>query len=260
MKRHAAQLWATLQEPIGRSEIDRRFQALKDSAKGAHQDGCFEVEWLRETVETIDRLYYKGLLLPMINRTYEDGLEVEIETGERQVAGYVMESPDRHRLILSMNRRLFHDLFLPDRKPRGDRGYHSGGLLCRSRLDCFLHVLLHETVHLALTVLERSDFREDARDHGKEFSGTVRRLFGQTDAQHGLIDGFEQARDLDDIRKHVRPRQRVEVFVNGGWSPAVVSKVGRKWVYLTLDRRAERLKVHLGLVRPLEGSSDSSQL
>lgn len=226
-------------------EIETRVKALYEYAAIMFpSDGCFTIEWLASVIRKIDELWYDNHLLPELEKVY-GGVQLVIEEDDRHVGGVVMEGENGRVIYLGMNRKLFVSLF---EKPLNGYGYHSGGLLCKDRLLCFLHVLLHETVHLILTLCDRTGHRPDKRDHGKEFNAIIRRFFGQTDSQHGLIDGYKQRHDLDTIKKCLKAKQRVEVFLNGQWHPCQVLEKKRKWVTIKL-RHGGITSVHIGLFR-----------
>lgn len=225
------------------AEIEQKFAALSEFAKKTFPaSGCFTLDWLGEVLVTIDKLWYDGKLLPGVYHAY-GGLQLHLDNAETRVAGYIKETGDKKTISMHMNRDLFAALF-----QRQEAGYHSGGLLCRDRMVCALNVILHETVHLALTLCDKLGHRPDLRDHGKEFNRIVKHLFGHTDAQHGLIPGYEQFHDLATIRQGLRPGLAVEVFVDGAWQPCRVNRKGYKWTHVTTDS-GQRLTVHAGLLR-----------
>ena len=247
----AQDLWTILHVKLSVAEVNRRFETLKKFSKmNFPKDGCFAIEWLSTVVKRIDELWYDAALLPQLTAAY-GGLRLSMEEekssrSNERVAGYVTESGNRKHITLHMNRNLFATLFNSIRNPKS--GFHSGGLLCKERLVCFLHVLLHETVHLVLTLLEKVGFRKDIRDHGKDFNEIVLNLFGQTDSQHGLIRGYEQFDDLNTLKKTIHKGSKVEIFVNEKWLPGVVEKKGYKWLMVRTEDK-KRLKLHVGLLR-----------
>lgn len=175
---------ALLNKTFSPAEIAAKFSDLEQFARASWpEDGMFSMEWLAAVMQRIDKLWYDGYLLPKIYATY-GGLHLYVDSEHERVAGYVEETADKESLSLHMNRSLFASLFT-----KQERGYHSGGLLCEDRLVCMLHVILHESVHLALTLCDKLGHRADIRDHGKEFNRIVKNMFGQTDPQHGLIPG-----------------------------------------------------------------------
>ena len=268
-------LWNTLQHKLNSKQVASKFATLKHFAEVSFPiDGKFPLTWLSAVLVKIDELWYHNLMLPLLTKTY-GGLELQVDEKEKilcksrnkwecqsssqkqyknstedpRVAGYVLETVDGSKITLYMNRHLFANLF-----KKQEFGYHSGGLLCKERLVCFLHVLLHETVHLILTMLDRIGFRTDVRDHGKDFNKIIRNLFEQTDSQHGLIDGYEQYHDLQTIRKNIKVGDKIDIFVNGQWVPGIVEKTGYKWVNVKCKASSSLHKitfyrVHAGLVR-----------
>jgi len=237
-----AELWHILKKKLSTKDIDHRFQTLKKFAQSQFPEhGDFPLHWLGEVVTKIDELWYHKLLVKGLTQVY-GGLNLIVDPIETRVAGYVVESNNGTKITLSMNKELFMELFV-----QGQQGFHSGGLLCKERLVCFLHVLLHETVHLILTMYERTGFRIDERDHGKDFNVIIFNLFGQTDSRHGLIPGFKQYHDLATLQKLIKKGCKVEVFVEGQWTKGVVQKKGYKWVNVICNK--EHYRVHTGLIR-----------
>jgi len=223
--------------------IAQKLAALEDFAKLQFpKNGCFTMQWLSDVIGEIDTLWYEGKMLPSLYAAY-GGLHLYVDAPEERVAGYVLEAGDKSSISLHMNRDLFAALFRKE-----ERGYHSGGLLCQDRLICFLHVLLHETVHLILTFCDKLGYRPDIRDHGKEFNQIVKNLFGQTDPQHGLIPGYEAFHDLQTIRKNLKKGSKVEVFIDGLWIPGTVTKKGYKWVTVDCGKPGF-FTLHTGLIR-----------
>jgi len=247
------QLWSILQHKLSKDEIQQKLAKLRQFTENDAK-GCFSVNWLEGVFKAIDHIWYDDLLSKLIYNAYPRGLLFKIEKmDDERVAGYVMEIGERDQLILHMNRDLFVKLFEdPLRIQRG--GYHSGGLLCQERIVCFLHVLLHETVHLILTVLDKLGFRTEIRDHGKDFNRIIRNLFGHTDSRHGLIPGFLQYHDLQEIRHHLRKGQTAEVYIERQWQHCKIQKVGYKWVTVKKIKKngdTKQYRVHIGLVRVL---------
>lgn len=237
-------LWQILQTKNSASQIQQKFNTLKQYAQSCYPDhGDFPLKWLGDVISKIDELWYGQLLVKALTDVY-GGLQLGVDEKEERVAGYVLEAHDGSSITLSMNKTLFIQLFQSQR----DGGYHSGGLLCKERLVCFLHVLLHETVHLVLTMYDRIGFRVDIRDHGKDFNVIIKNLFGQTDSKHGLIPGYQQYHDLETIQKLVQQGSKVEVFVDGQWKKGIVEKKGYKWLNVKCNEK-DMYRVHTGLIR-----------
>ncbi len=233
-----------LDQKLSKAQVDEKLERLRAFAERKYPtNGRFRMSWFANVVREIDRLWYNRRLLKELTQAY-GGLHLFVDVDEPAVAGYVLESDDRTSIALHMNRSLFERLFT-----KRERGYHSGGLLCTDRLDCMLHVLLHETVHLVLTLCEKLDLRPDVREHSKAFNRTVRSLFGQTDPQHGLIPGYDQSHSLEQLKRCVKADKRVEIFFKGKWIPGSVRSVSRrKWVEVECAGR-KFYTVHIGLIR-----------
>lgn len=224
-------------------QIDAKLDALYKFARQSFpESGCFTLDWLADVLVHIDKSWFDGVVLPGVYHAY-GGLHLYLDDSEERVAGYIKETGDKKTVSMHMNRDLFVSLF-----KQNEEGYHSGGLLCRDRMVCALHVILHEFVHLALTLCDKLGYRPDIRDHGKEFNRIVKNLFGHTDPQHGLIPGYEQFHDLETIRSRLKPGLEVDVFIEGEWVPAKVTKKGKKWVNVSTED-GRNLTVHAGLIR-----------
>jgi hypothetical protein len=239
-----AQIFQLLHKKLPDHVVAQKLATLETFAKKSFpKNGCFSMTWLSEVIVEIDELWYKGQMLPKLDQVY-GGLHLYVDAPEAKIAGYVLEKADKSEISLHMNRDLFAALF-----QKQERGYHSGGILCEDRLICLLHVLLHETVHLILTLCDKLGYRADIRDHGKDFNKIIKNLFGQTDPQHGLIVGFEQFHDLNTIRQHIKINSLVEVFLDGQWLPAKVQRKGTKWVTVLCTKNKQSYTVHTGLLR-----------
>lgn len=241
---------SVLHKKLKPHQIRQKVQALEEFSEEEFQSnhGCFTLEWLRDVLRKIDELWYNCNLMKEVTKVY-GGLYIHSVIDEIKVAGYVMESDDRKSIYLRMNRNLFHSLF-----NNNENGYHSGGLLCKNKLNCFLHVLLHETVHIVLTLCDRTGHRKEGRDHGKDFNRIVKNLFGQTDAKHGLIQGYDQYHDLVYIKQQLQPGKPIQVFIDGDWLSGHVKQKKTKWVDVECDN-GESYTVHAGLIRLPPSSS-----
>lgn len=241
---------ALLEQVLSPTQVRRRFGALRRFALSSIPvSGQFTQKWLTQIIAKIDELWYDGVLLPQLSRVYR-GFHIRVERRlkkqRRPVAGFVEESRDGQTISLCMNAALFESLF-----QAREHGYHSGGLLCTNRLDCFLHVLTHETLHLLLTLADRLTGRDEHDDdhHGDTFMRVVHNLFGQTHPQHGLLEGFNQYDDLATLRRRLKPGLRVELFWKRIWIPAVVVRKTPGVEDLCVRARGKEFTVTPGLVR-----------
>lgn len=233
-----------LEQKLSSKEIDRRYHTLRKWAvKRYPKSGCFDLKWFSGLLQQIDRLWYHRRLLKELTRVY-GGLTLSMDVDEERIAGYVQESADGRHIALHMNRNLFASLF-----GQQEYGYHSGGLLCENKLDCFLHVLLHESLHLLLTLCDRDGHRKDTQHHGGTFMRVLRNQFGQVDPQHGLLPGYNQYDDLKTIKKHLRRGQLVEIFFKGSWQKGKITRIGRKWVDVLCAKTSKTYVVNAGLIR-----------
>lgn len=243
---------SVLTKKLSRDEIQHKLRVcIEEARKTFPTTGCFSLDWLESVLIHADKLWYDGKLLIGIVKAY-GAIYLHIDNEEKRVAGYVKETHDKKTISFHMNRNLFAELFAKERNPSTKQsGYHSGGLLCEDRLVCAMHVILHETVHLALTLCDKLGYREDRDDHGKEFRKIVRNYFGHTDPQHGLIPGYEQYHDLDTIRNKLRPGLKVQVFLDDKWTPCIV-KTARKTSAKIITNDGQSVTVHPGLIRLVE--------
>jgi len=246
-----AKLCRLIRAPLTERGRWRKWAALKaEAGRRFPRDGCFNLPWMRRALAAVDRVWYGGLLLPALTKVY-GGVRLVLETPHRSISGYVLECGERDQpsISLQLNRELFHSLFRVE-----EPGYHSGGLLCRDRLECCLHILLHETMHLAISVCQWRGVLPAEDDHGALFQRCVRARFGHTDSLHGLVPGLGHRQSLGDLRSRIRAGERAELFTaDHRWAPCtVVEKTGD--VALVQQGR-RRLRVHLGRLRQRAGES-----
>ncbi len=218
---------------IKRFPHEQAFEKLYQFAS-VHFEPNFSLEWFCHVLEKMDEIYYENQLLPQVAQHY-GGMNVSVKVDDEQVAGYVYNT--KKSVSFCINRDLFRELFTG-----GDQSYHAGGLVCKDRLVCLLHVILHESVHLALLICRP----KDVRHHGQHFNRLTKILFGHVDSQHGLIKGLNPQYDLQTIQQRLHRGQLVKIYINHTWIPAKIVKVNRKQVYLSNDD--QNFTVHAGLV------------
>jgi hypothetical protein len=212
------------------------------SKKHFPTSGDFHLKWLKKILIKIDQLWFESELFTKITEVY-GGMTLYTSIKEERIAGYVLESKDR--ISFHINRDLFMELF-----SNGDKGYHSGGLVCKDRLTCLLHVLLHEMVHVCLSLCDRLKLHKDVRHHGKVFSNITKHLFGHTDSKHGLIPGLDHTHDLESIKKNLKVGQNVKIYLNESWIPVKIVKKSRIRADVeSLDGKKTRYSVHAGLIK-----------
>lgn len=249
-KREALGLWKCMKRPLPSEVIQARFRQLHSYAQETlvfPQDGCFSMTWLKKIIHQADQLWFQNVLLKLVVEAF-GGLELRFEEPEQHnVAGYVYEDPERQKLSLYMNRDLFHRLF-ENRSKKSS--YHAGGRVCQDRLSCFLQVLLHELLHVVLTLMQHHGMRVDVQEHGKDFNKLVRNQFDHIESQHGLLPGFEQVLDIHQIRQCIADGDVVEVFLDQKWHQALVLKKGLRYVSVRLAYDKRQFKLNMGLVRP----------
>jgi len=207
--------------PLPPGEIRKRIDKLyRWCEKTFPSDACFNLKWVADMLRVIDRMWYDRKLLQSIIDEY-GSLELEIDESNPMVAAYVWESDDRDEIYMCFNRILFHRLHFEK-----DRGYHSGGILCRTQLQCFMHIVLHESIHLLLTYCDKVGIRPDDDHHNDEFQRIALNLFGQSDPQHGLIEGLLHKHDLPTIRQNLKNGCHVTYF----------RKRQNRWIFATVVR------------------------
>ncbi len=226
--------------------VDETFKEYKKSAQnGFAKDGKFSMRWLAYTLKKIDEIYYKNQLLPFVNMLY-GRLLIKPVVDEVETAGFVVENSDGD-LELCLNQQLFIDLFEGQDNP----SYHAGGLVCRDRFSCISQVLLHETVHIALTLCDKFGLYDDSRNnHGKVFMRLATGMFGHCDKLHGLIKDLIHSKSLCENAKNIREYDEVLVFFKHRFVPCIVKRIFRKKVEVEID--GETYTVHMGLLKPID--------
>jgi len=219
-----------------------RFEILYDfSKKNFPENGKFTVYWLKNVLLKIDKLWFEDKLFKLVTEIY-GGIHLHLSVKESNIAGYILQENNDRDIAFYINQQLFIDLFSDNKR----HGYHSGGLVCKTRLVCLLHVIVHETVHIALSLCEKQGHHDDKRHHGKVFSRITKEMFNHQDQKHGLIKGLNHEHDIDYIKKNIKVGQRVHIF-HGDWIPATIDKIGRKKVFVTADD-GHKYAVHAGLI------------
>jgi hypothetical protein len=227
-------------------DVKAKFQEYEEFAKtGFAKDGKFSMKWLARTLKKIDEIYYANQLLPFINVLY-GRLLIKPVVDEVQTAGFVVENSDGD-LELCLNQQLFIDLF----EGKDNPSYHAGGLVCKSRFECISQVLLHETVHVALTVCDKLGLYDDSKNnHGKVFMRLATRLFGHCDKLHGLVKDLIHRHSLCENSKNLREHDEVLVFFKFRFVPCIIKRIFRKKVEVDID--GETYTVHMGLIKPID--------
>ncbi len=224
-------------------DTDKSFREYEMFAKdGFALNGKFSMKWLASTLKKIDDIYYRGQLLSYISQLYGK-LLISGFVDEVQTAGFVVEN-NTNGIELCLNQRLFIDLFQDK-----DQSYHAGGLICTNIFSCVSQVLLHECIHLALTVCDKLGVYDDNRHHGKVFSSIARNMLGHCDTQHGLVHGLKHEESLCKIRSQLFPLQSVLVFFKNKFVPGVIQHIYRKKVEILINDVV--YTVHIGLIKPL---------
>ena len=210
------------------------------SQKKFPENGKFELTWLARSVKFIDHLYYKNQLMAYISLLY-GRLKIQSTVSEASTAGYVVENNEAG-LDLCLNQKLFIDLFA-----KKNISYHAAGLLCSDKFSCLSQVLLHECIHLALTVIEKLGFHDDNRHHGQTFMHIARNMLGHCDATHGLVAGLTHTESLCDIRKNLKIGQDCLVFFKCKFVDGKITDIFRKKVEVEIQ--GLRYIIHVGLIK-----------
>lgn len=108
----------------------------------------------------------------------------------------------------------------------GQRPVEVNGLPCRDRLDALQRIFEHELVHLA----EFLAYRESSC-RAPRFRALALRLFGHTEAAHGLVTAPERARDLHGLRVG----DRVVFSFQGRRCAGVLNRVTKRATVLVED-------------------------
>lgn len=229
---------------ISKDEYDKRFSKLYKFAKRQFpKDGHYQTIWLVKVFEKLDSLWYDNKL---VDETiyYFGKFGIRACTEETKAGGYV--EPFEDKLCLVLNRSLFKKLF-----QKGETGFHAGGCICNDRVHCLLNVLLHESLHVFLSICEKSDLVQENQYHGKLFKKLLYNLFLQKDTRHGLIPGLQKEYTLEKEKELLKKRvgQRVKLFQPSNHKHVTVTleKVMTKFAWVKLKN--DRLKVHIGLLK-----------
>jgi hypothetical protein len=146
--------------------------------------------------------------------------------------------------VLALNRSLFYKLF--DGISLGQfGGYHVGGVVRTSLVECVVHVLCHEIVHLVILVCNHKD---KSKPHPTVFKDMSLAYFGHTVEKHGLVPGLVHEADFVSTRRLARPGVRALVFGRGGWTLVTIVYIGRLYVQVR-DQQGKIARVHIGLIK-----------
>ena len=224
-------------------EIKNKFENLRyHSSTNFPQNGKFTKQWLKNTLLKIDSLWYKGCLFPLLTKIY-GGTKLRFFSKEKD-AGYITEDFQDKQISLHINRKMFMQLFL-----NGDQSYHVGGLICTDRLSCLLHVLLHETAHLLITVCDTLKYIKEKQHHGKIFARFTCFNFGHVDISNGLISKLNPNMNLITLRKNLFVGQKVTAFINRSHENVIILQIRGKTASVRLLKSRKQYTVHIGLLK-----------
>lgn len=227
-------------------EKDYMVELIRKTHKGTifSKDGKrLKLSAIRTMVHNIDKIWFQGHLIPGLIKGY-GAVHYKIDNSNSAIAAYVLEY--KNKIELCFNQKLFCATF-----KRGEKGFHAGGLLCRSRYECFMHILLHEVCHLALSLCDRWRYWSDHDPHGPMFEKIVHNFYGHTDANHGIIPGFSQTLPLNQIKQVTKVGQKVRVFTvdkngNHQWLGGKIKKKMEKEAVVVMN--GDEYMVNYGLI------------
>jgi hypothetical protein len=154
---------------------------------------------LDDVFDAVDKFYWRGSLNKLIC-TSGNRLEFRIDDELSTVAGSVgnikiCEDTDARKFIFTMAPWFVNIESFPKT---------SMGIPCHSKLDCFLNIVCHESIHLYLDRFCAGKLGQEWEDqdigyghdtgHGVNFRTIALNMFGQTEYTHDLLTG-EPIRD-----------------------------------------------------------------
>jgi hypothetical protein len=227
-------------DKLSKQEIQSRFNQLEEFAqKKFPETSCFRSSFLESIVHKIDEIWYDGYLGKHTDSLW-GGLQFSHKVPKHiNIAGFVKVS--EMEIVFTINRDVFYHLFR-----KGEKGYHAGGLVCSSRLRCFLNVVAHETVHVYLAIKKRLGDIVDTDHHGEMFQTICRNIFGQLDYRHGLIPGLEHTENIEKLRKKLKIGKKVELYLDNEFHHGKITNI--KDNDITVENSKWEYKIHPGLI------------
>lgn len=149
----------------------------------------FNSDTLAKLFDILDKHFFGSVLRRWIcedrhrKLTFTMGKKLDDTSRQALVAGHHRKRFDKGKPVehmITMFKPAFERLFKPSQ-----RSFVVHGMICQTRLECFMHVLAHETVHLILSV-----FCTGNSGHGKMFHALAKNVYGQKSASHALADMF----------------------------------------------------------------------
>lgn len=196
---------------------------LKRRAKAIVPDENFDdisLQQVQALYDIVDTIYYNGLLvqkcpLPPAPLTAKEQLRArdtqnmttfKFVDKRAKKGGHCMWIPRSQHIEIAMHKEMFLNIPVKDgvMEPRV-----SNGIPCSSRLECFLNVLLHESVHALINCtcsIPRKERPSALGSHGKVFQAVAKVLFGHTDFRHELSRPFDPS-------KHLVTQQEVQAII-----------------------------------------------
>ena len=196
---------------------------LKRRAKAIVPDENFDdisLQQVQALYDIVDTIYYNGLLVekcplpsaPLTKKEQVQARDTQNMTTFRFVdkrakkGGHCMWIPRSQHIEIAMHKEMFLNIPVKDgvMEPRV-----SNGIPCSSRLECFLNVLLHESVHALINCtcsIPRKERPSALGSHGKVFQAVAKVLFGHTDFRHELSRPFDPS-------KHLVTQQEVQAII-----------------------------------------------
>ena len=165
-------------------------------------------KWLYKIIKKIDEIWYQRKLIEFLKRMYAK-VECEFVSDSLHIAAFVSDDDSTDGVVgLYVNKDLFAVLFKD-----GDTSYHAGGLVNLDNLGCLLHILLHESVHLLLSLCKKVNYRNKKEHHNQLFRRLIRTMFGHQSHKHGLIRGLNPTMDVSELCKYLHVDAEVYIFL-----------------------------------------------
>ena len=190
---------AYMKTPSRPEEILARRKRVKDGYGHPADLSGLTPTHLRELFDLYDRIFFNGEFNAYFRSnpvTFEMGFAKNITT----TAGWCTRKGCNYSIEIT--KTIMDDLFKTD---AAEQHYHaSGGIVCRTKLDCLQLVLEHEMIHL-VQYIWRECQNTKQKGHGKEFKTLVKNIFGHTESKHDLFrkltaeqaDGYTFRKETD---------------------------------------------------------------
>jgi hypothetical protein len=144
-------------------------------------------------LQKIDAIAYDGEVFQNIFKAFSKVVTTtDIKDGD--IGAFIAYSLGKKKkddiLVIAINKNTFLNLF----KSNDRKGYHAGGKLCKTKLECLVNILCHESIHLIIDLCDVF--------HKKKL---IKNYWKQTTDTHSLIPGLEHNIDLPQLKKKLKP-------------------------------------------------------